>query len=199
MKERSKNERPRAKKEPARPGRKPAGSNAKRPPKPEQAPAAAPIETPGTLPGDIVELEEAQALLKTTRSTLYRWIRQGRLRGMKAGRQWRFRREDLRRFLEGESAELALPVGAQPFVDALTAYLRQVAPKDRYTAPPQMPLLLQAANLLLMTAIRLGASDIHVTPNRDAAGQLQVPIRLRVDGLLRTVVMLVVGRNFARP
>jgi excisionase family DNA binding protein len=49
---------------------------------------------------DVLGLEEAVAFLKTTKPTMYRWIGQGRLQGFKAGRQWRFYRRDLRKFLE---------------------------------------------------------------------------------------------------
>lgn len=151
--------------------------------------------TPAARGEEIVEFEAAQALLKTTRSTLYRWIRQGRLRAMKAGRQWRFRREDLRRFLEGESAELALPVSVQPFLDALREQIAQ-APASAKQSPeapapaPETSLLRQAADLVLHLAVRVNASDIHITPNRGLDGQLQVPVRMRVDGLLRTMATL---------
>jgi len=49
---------------------------------------------------DILSFEEAAELLKTSKPTLYRWIRDGRLRCFKAGREWRFYRRDLDSFLE---------------------------------------------------------------------------------------------------
>jgi excisionase family DNA binding protein len=45
-------------------------------------------------------MDQAVAFLKTTKPTLYRWINQGKVQGFKAGRQWRFYRRDLRKFLE---------------------------------------------------------------------------------------------------
>ena len=41
--------------------------------------------TPKTHETHIVELDEALRVLRTSRSTLYRWIREGRIRAMKAG------------------------------------------------------------------------------------------------------------------
>ncbi|HUT75080.1 MAG TPA: helix-turn-helix domain-containing protein [Armatimonadota bacterium] len=49
---------------------------------------------------DVLDMDEAVAFLKTTKPTLYRWINQGKVQGFKAGRQWRFYRRDLRKFLE---------------------------------------------------------------------------------------------------
>lgn len=51
---------------------------------------------------DVLDMDEAVAFLKTTKPTLYRWIRLGKVQGFKAGRQWRFYRRDLRKFLEYE-------------------------------------------------------------------------------------------------
>ena len=52
------------------------------------------------LDDDVLDMDEAVAFLKTTKATLYRWITQGKVQGFKAGRQWRFYRRGLRKFLE---------------------------------------------------------------------------------------------------
>ena len=46
--------------------------------------------------GELLDMEEVIAMLKTTRPTFYRWLRAGRLKGTKLGRQWRFRSDDVR-------------------------------------------------------------------------------------------------------
>ena len=51
---------------------------------------------------DVLDMDQAVAYLKTTKPTMYRWIAQGKIQGFKAGRQWRFYRRDLRKFLEYE-------------------------------------------------------------------------------------------------
>ena len=48
---------------------------------------------------ELLDMEQAIALLKTSRPTFYRWLRSGKIKGMKVGRQWRFYRDDVERFL----------------------------------------------------------------------------------------------------
>jgi excisionase family DNA binding protein len=57
--------------------------------------------------GDVVTFEEAVGFLKTSKPTLYRWIAEGKVKAFKAGRQWRFYRQDLVKFLEYEEPTLA--------------------------------------------------------------------------------------------
>ena len=51
---------------------------------------------------DVLDMDQAVAFLKTSKPSLYRWISLGKVKGFKAGRQWRFYRRDLRKFLEYE-------------------------------------------------------------------------------------------------
>jgi excisionase family DNA binding protein len=44
--------------------------------------------------------EEVAAELQVTRRTVYEWLRSGRLRGLRAGRGWRIRPEDVEAFLQ---------------------------------------------------------------------------------------------------
>ena len=46
----------------------------------------------------VLDFAQAAALLGISRSTLSRMVKQGRVRGFKVGRQWRFRRSDLDMF-----------------------------------------------------------------------------------------------------
>ena len=48
---------------------------------------------------DIFTPEEIAEKLKTSRSTVYRWLRTGDLKSFKAGKLWRVTREDLEAFL----------------------------------------------------------------------------------------------------
>jgi len=68
-----------------------------------KTPAKQPKGPPGPeRDDDVLDLDEAVAFLKTTKPTMYRWIGLGKVQGFKAGRQWRFYRRDLRKFLEYE-------------------------------------------------------------------------------------------------
>ena len=81
--------------------KKPKGKASKRPT--ERRPAAS--APPG---GDILNFSAAVDFLHTTKPTLYRWIGEGRIKGHKAGRQWRFYRHDLRKFLEYSDPKAAV-------------------------------------------------------------------------------------------
>ena len=47
---------------------------------------------------DLLSASEAAALLGVTRQAVVKWANQGRLRGFKAGRDWRFERADVEAF-----------------------------------------------------------------------------------------------------
>src|SRR5579871_4492056 len=49
---------------------------------------------------ELLTLEEAVQFLGTSKPTLYRWLAQGEVKGLKVGKQWRFRRGDLVAYLE---------------------------------------------------------------------------------------------------
>jgi excisionase family DNA binding protein len=44
-------------------------------------------------------IEEAAALIKIKPATLRLWLREGRMKGYRAGARWRIRREDLEAYL----------------------------------------------------------------------------------------------------
>ena len=48
--------------------------------------------------------DEVLGYLKTTPRTIYRLIRSGELPAVRIGRQWRFRRDDLDRWVERQAA-----------------------------------------------------------------------------------------------
>lgn len=49
---------------------------------------------------EVYTLDEVQALLQVTRRTLYNWIRSGKLKSFKAGREWRVTKESLSEFTQ---------------------------------------------------------------------------------------------------
>ena len=158
-----------AKSKAVKPSRKAAGGKAK-PGKAEQAPPSA-----GTV--ELLSMDQAIKLLKTTRSTFYRWLRAGKVRGMKVGRQWRFERAEIDRFLKGEEPKIELRADIQPLIDQLSA--RHAELRSVRTLRPGEPRVELAVGLMLNLAYPLEASDIHIEPFEDAAH-----LRYRVDGVL---------------
>lgn len=53
---------------------------------------------------DMLTRKEAAALLKVGRNTMYALLREGTIKAIKVGAQWRIRREDLLQFQKGENA-----------------------------------------------------------------------------------------------
>ncbi len=53
---------------------------------------------------EVMKTAEAAEYLRITRQTLVKYIREGRIRCVKAGRGWRFLRSELDRYLRGEDA-----------------------------------------------------------------------------------------------
>ena len=68
---------------------------------------------------ELLTMDQAIDLLKTTRPTFYRWLRAGKVRGMKVGRQWRFYRGDIERFLAGQGPRVDLPADIAPLIRVL--------------------------------------------------------------------------------
>jgi excisionase family DNA binding protein len=135
--------------------------------------------------GDLVDMPEAIALLKTTRPTFYRWLRSGKLRGMKVGRQWRFYKADIERFLQGEGPRIEPPAGMMTLVETLRQRLKEAG--GMASISESEPADLQAAMLLIALGARMRASDLHIEPQAEgSSGAVRVQARLRVDGVLHS-------------
>jgi type IV pilus assembly protein PilB len=55
---------------------------------------------------DYLDFDEAVAFLKTTPSTLYKWLQAGKVPGHKLGRQWRFLRDELEVHVSGKGSKI---------------------------------------------------------------------------------------------
>lgn len=137
---------------------------------------------------EMLSLDEAAQFLNISKPTLYRLLGQGAVKGLKAGKQWRFRRADLRAYMEREPLTVAAPPA--DLLDAEIAFfaeeLRRMGaaaaalPEDD-TEPGSRKIDLLARQIYHL-AIGAGASDIHLEPE----GQ-HLRLRIRIDGLLHEV------------
>ena len=55
------------------------------------------------MPEDILTIRVVADYLKVTERTLYRLVQEGKLPAFKVGNSWRFRREDLERWISDQS------------------------------------------------------------------------------------------------
>jgi general secretion pathway protein E len=145
---------------------------------PASAPAAAPTQ------GDLLEMDDAIALLKTTRPTFYRWLRAGKLKGMKVGREWRFYRADIERFLKGEEPRIDVVGDVAGLVATLVAAAKSYGVKEWPAAGDHS--ILNVVNLILALAASIRASDIHLQPH-SGGDDSQARLRFRIDGTLHDI------------
>jgi len=140
-------------------------------------------ELPAGPSDELLAMDQAIALLKTTRPTFYRWLRSGKIKGMKVGRQWRFYREDLERFLKGQGPRIDLPADIDPLMRGLEAKLKQLGVAE--TVEPEENKVACAVKLMIMLGTAKRASDIHLASYyRKEMGAPVAELRYRVDGVL---------------
>ncbi len=140
---------------------------------------------------EMLSLEEAAGALGVSRSTLYRWQNQGRVKGFKVGRRWRFKRSDLDRF-----SKMTHPAAASVNVSELDTALAEMVAQAKdggvvvfdpavpgYPATEEEKAVAQAFSAMLTTAVKASASDIHID-----AGRGETIVRHRLDGVLHEMV-----------
>ena len=57
------------------------------------------------MPEKLLRPEEVAEVLQISRRTVVRWLKEGKLKGVRVGRLWRVREKDLEAFLRGELLE----------------------------------------------------------------------------------------------
>ena len=144
-------------------------------------------EQSATTGEDLLSFDEAIKFLDTSKSTLYRLLSQEEVRGVKVGKQWRFRRADLTAYIERSPVEVS--VGGTVLVD-LEAEARFFA--EEISAEGHVPMavadvgrtvLVDAlASRILQLAVVRNASDVHLEP-----GEGSLRLRFRIDGVLHDI------------
>ena len=128
---------------------------------------------------ELLSLDEAVKFLGTSKPTLYRLLGQDEIKGLKVGRQWRFRRADLTAYMErGPVAVAAAP--KEDLDMELSFFADQLSePEPDESGDPEAKTV-RLAHKIIQLAIQSKASDIHLDPNAD-----DFLLRLRVDGVLQ--------------
>lgn len=123
---------------------------------------------------ELIDMDEAIERLKTTRPTFYRWLRSGRITGMKVGRQWRFYPEDIDRFLKGQGPRVDLPLDIQPLNQQLIEALGE-DPQDL----KHLEGIEKTTRLMIRLAQTREASHLHLESLYHAQGESVGVLRLR--------------------
>ena len=130
---------------------------------------------------ELLSLDEAVKFLGTSKPTLYRLLGQDEIKGLKVGRQWRFRKADLIAYME--RSPIAFAAAPKEDLDMELAWfdthlgLEPEETEDRADAETKTDAL---ARRIMRLAIQLRASDIHLEPT-----PADLLLRLRVDGVLQ--------------
>jgi general secretion pathway protein E len=124
--------------------------------------------------------DEAADYLHTPRSTLYRWLREGRVPGHKLGRQWRFLRSELEAFRASGNRAQEEAAALAPLAQVLQARL----------APSQTTHSMASEGAALVDALIWDAADhdvsvVHVQPHDGGYA-----IRYREAGDLNDLIQL---------
>lgn len=131
---------------------------------------------------ELLTMDEAIKRLSTTRGTFYRWLRGGKIKGFKVGRQWRFREDEIERFLSGEEPSIDLPVNPGPLVETLEAAIGDVPDRgdmDRDSVA-------YVVQLMLICGVKKGARSLFIDAiTRPATGE--GVFSLRIDGVVRQI------------
>lgn len=144
---------------------------------------------------ELLNLDEAVKFLGTSKPTLYRVLRQGELRGLKVGRQWRFRKADLVAYMERSPVAVAAAPSGEMDTE-LEGFMKMTVEAGAGTAIAGMKMrdmigtgeekTTALADLIVSYAVTLRASDIHLEPIRQE-GVTSLLLRYRVDGLLHEI------------
>jgi len=128
---------------------------------------------------ELLSLDEAVKFLGTSKPTLYRLLGQDEIKGLKVGRQWRFRRADLLAYMErGPVAVAAAP--KEDLDMELAFFNEQLSQEDTDDNTDPETKTIRLAHKIIQVAINAKASDIHLEPNAN-----DFLLRLRVDGVLQ--------------
>lgn len=118
---------------------------------------------------DYLDFDEAVLYMKTTSSTLYKWLQAGKVPGHKLGRQWRFLREELDLFISGKFQSLNFQKEKMQ--------LAQLLESKNKTKEGFMELQTQGlAEKIIWDAFDNGSRQVHIYP---AKGKYEISYRTR--------------------
>jgi type IV pilus assembly protein PilB len=120
---------------------------------------------------DYLDFDEAVHFLKTTPSTLYKWLQAGKIPGHKLGRQWRFLTEELELHISGKAPKIQLQREALAFAELLHSRT-----KDHKKEKSVETGIDQLSEKTIWDAYDHGARLIHIFPLQ---GKYQIRYRTR--------------------
>ncbi|MBU1106486.1 MAG: Flp pilus assembly complex ATPase component TadA [Candidatus Riflebacteria bacterium] len=140
--------------------------------------------------GKLLTMNQAAEFLKISKPTVYRLLEQGKIKGMKAGNQWRFQQSDLSEYLDRgplANAFADVPIDlANKEIAYFTGQLKQLGRESTVelsALPTQEELMGRLASDIVVFALISRASDIHLEAFYEDKNPFYL-LRLRVDGVM---------------
>jgi excisionase family DNA binding protein len=118
---------------------------------------------------EYLDFDGAVEFLKTTPSTLYKWLQAGKVPGHKLGRQWRFLREELELYVSGRGSKIQVQ---KDFIN-LCKILDERSNKKENAMEPNISKL---AEKIIWDAFDHGSRLVHIYPAR---GKYEISYRTR--------------------
>lgn len=118
---------------------------------------------------EYLDFDQAVAFLKTTPSTLYKWLQAGKIPGHKLGRQWRFLKEELEIHVSGKGSKINIQ---KDFLALSELLLSRSKSKEK-------KMELSISNLpeqLIWDAFDHGSRLVHIYPSK---GKYEISYRTK--------------------
>lgn len=108
---------------------------------------------------EYLDFNQAVGFLKTTPSTLYKWLQAGKIPGHKLGRQWRFLREELEVHVSGTGSKINVQKDFLTLAELLTARAKNKGEKMETNTDV-------ISEKIIWDAFDHGSRVIHIYPSR---------------------------------
>jgi len=118
---------------------------------------------------EYLDFDQTVQLLKTTPSTLYKWLQAGKIPGHKLGRQWRFSKDELETYISGKNSRTYVQR------DLLNLSIL-LSDRSKHKEKKMNTLITSVSEKIIWDAFDHGSRLVHVYP---AKGKYEIAYRSR--------------------
>lgn len=118
---------------------------------------------------EYLDFDQTVQLLKTTPSTLYKWLQAGKIPGHKLGRQWRFSKDELETYVSGKSSRMYVQKDLLNLSMLLSNRTKQMENKMN-------SLISSVSEKIIWDAFDHGSRLVHIYPSK---GKYEISYRSR--------------------
>jgi type IV pilus assembly protein PilB len=119
---------------------------------------------------EYLDFDEAVQILKTTPSTLYKWLQAGKIPGHKLGRQWRFLKDELEIHVSGKGSRIQIQKDFINLTELLLSRSKNKESKMDFNST-------SISERIIWDAFDSGSRLIHIYPSK---GKYEIAYRTKV-------------------